>query len=156
MSYLGVPPGTDVSIDSLTNDPVGTITKLATSGINIGDAIAKGQALAPILGKAAGGDTQGALADFNKLTDGHSQMAAWEVAMNEGKDEYRKGLVDFASNFESDNDKVKGISLDLMTFATHSPAFKEAAPTGKFNIGGGQSDLQKFKDHVYSLSLIHI
>ena len=150
LSYLGVPPGTDVSIDSLTNDPVGTITKLATSGINIGDAIAKGQALAPILGKAAGGDTQGALADFNKLTDGHSQMAAWEVAMNEGKDEYRKGLVDFASNFESDNDKVKGISLDLMTFATHSPAFKEAAPTGKFNIGGGQSDLQKFKDHVYS------
>lgn len=150
LSYLGVPPGTDISIDSLTKDPVGTLTKLATSGINIGDAVAKGKALTPIVGKAAGGDIQGALADFNKLTDGHSQMAAWEVAMNEGKDEYRKGLVDFASNFESDNDKVKGISLDLMTFATHSPAFKEAAPTGKFNIGGGQSDLQKFKDHVYS------
>lgn len=150
LSYLGVPPGTDISIDSLTKDPVGTLTKLATSGINIGDAVAKGKALTPIVGKATGGDIQGALADFNKLTDGHSQMAAWEVAMNEGKDEYRKGLVDFASNFESDNDKVKGISLDLMTFATHSPAFKEAAPTGKFNIGGGQSDLQKFKDHVYS------
>lgn len=150
LSYLGVPAGTDISIDGLTKDPIGTLTKLAGSGINIGDAVAKGQALAPILAKATSGDVQGALADFNKLTDGHNQMAAWEVAMNEGKDEYRKGLVDFASHFESDNDKVKGISLDLMTFATHSPAFKEAAPTDKFNIGGGQNDLQKFKDHVYS------
>lgn len=150
LSYLGVPAGTDVSIDGLTKDPIGTLTKLAGSGINLGDAVAKGQALVPIFNKAAGGDIQGALADFNKLTDGHNQMAAWEVAMNEGKDEYRKGLVDFASHFESDNDKVKGISLDLMTFATHSPAFPEAAPTDKFNIGGGQNDLQKFKDHVYS------
>ena len=150
LSYLGVPPGTDISIDGLTNDPVGTILGLAKSGINIGDAAAKGKALAPVISKAAGGDFQGALADFNKIADGHSQMAAWEVSMNEGKDEYRKGLVDFASHFVSDNDKVKGISLDLMTFATHSPAFKEAAPTGKFNIGGGQNDLDKFKSHVYS------